>query len=81
MPKNVVAEPAQDPAWWAVDALSEVMRVDTRLLEQLFAIQSASMVSWWALQAEWMQAWAALGGAADELPTWMIWHNGLEQLA
>jgi hypothetical protein len=52
--------------------------MENQLLDQFMALQTASLAAWWALQGDWMRS---LGGMAGELPAWMVWHNGTEQLA
>jgi hypothetical protein len=73
------SEPSPDVAGGpAGDPLAEWLRMENQLLDQFVAFQTASLASWWALQGEWMRAF---GGMAGELPAWMVWHNGTEQLA
>ena len=43
-------------------------------LEQLAGMQASWLSSWLALQAGWARG-------QQGLPMWMVWHNGMEQLA
>lgn len=46
--------------------------------QQLLALQMSWWMSCWQLQLHWLSGGAPM---ASELPSWMVWHNGTEQLA
>ncbi len=52
----------------------ECWRAQMLFLEQLAGIQASWLASWWALQMGWARG-------QQDLPAWMVWHNGTEQLA
>ena len=53
---------------------SECWRAQMLFLEQLAGMQASWLSSWLALQAGWARG-------QQGLPMWMVWHNGMEQLA
>jgi hypothetical protein len=59
-------------------ALDEVMQCQLQWVEHVVDLQTTWLTSYWAMQAEFWRQWMA--GPA-QLPAWMVWHNGTEQLA
>ena len=46
--------------------------------DEVMGLQSTWLSGWLALQLAW---WQNCSAAVPELPAWMVWHNGTEQLA
>jgi hypothetical protein len=78
MTKKTIAYAPHEGGGSEADPLAEWLRMENQLLDQFMALQTASLAAWWALQGDWMRS---LEGMAGELPAWMVWHNGTEQLA
>jgi hypothetical protein len=58
--------------------LHEMMQFQIRCLEQGLELQTA----WWTACAPLLGAcWRPDSSGNLELPAWMVWHNGCEQLA
>jgi hypothetical protein len=47
-------------------------------LDQVIGLQTAWLTSLMTLQAEYWRNWSPV---SQQLPAWMVWHNGTEQLA
>jgi hypothetical protein len=69
---DIDARRAPRVAPWLFEAGEDITRANLCFLQKLAEMQASWLVSWWTLQAEW---------ARGELPPWVVWHNGTEQLA
>jgi hypothetical protein len=70
-PRPPNPEPAAEP-------LDDLLRSHLQWLDQVIGLQTTWLTSCLELQAEFWRHWSA---GAQELPAWMVWHNGTEQLA
>lgn len=61
-----------------MNAGGELVEAGSELFEQWLQAQMALASSWLEWQAQWLQAYQQQG---FQLPPWLIWHNGTEQLA
>jgi hypothetical protein len=59
------------------EALDELLHGQLQWLDQVISLQTTWLTSCVELQAEYWRHWSP---GAQELPAWMVWHNGTEQL-
>jgi hypothetical protein len=59
-------------------SLDDVLQCQMRWVEHVVDLQTTWMTSCLALQADCWRQWTS---GSVELPAWMVWHNGAEQLA
>jgi hypothetical protein len=64
-----------DPLAAAAQATKDWLQSQQRLWENTLALQSSWLGYWLDCQRQWAQLPAA------QMPAWMVWHNGTEQLA
>jgi hypothetical protein len=62
----------------ALDAMAAYAEAGGQLFQQWLALQESWLAGWCSLQCEWARDFEARAAA---LPSWMVWHNGTEQLA
>jgi hypothetical protein len=58
--------------------LDDVLQHQLRWLDEVISLQTTWLTSCLALQAECWRNWSA---GSQQLPAWLVWHNGTEQLA
>ena len=58
--------------------LEDVTQCQQQWIEHVVDLQTTWLSSYWAMQAELWRQWTA---GSTQLPAWMVWHNGTEQLA
>jgi hypothetical protein len=58
--------------------LDDVWRSQLRWFDQMVSWQTSWLAICLSLQADIWRNWSA---GSQELPAWMVWHNGTEQLA
>jgi hypothetical protein len=59
-------------------ALDPWLQAQERWLESLVTVQW----QWWSQCGAWQSQWLQqFGLPVAEFPTWLVWHNGSEQLA
>lgn len=76
MARTAPVPPAPDAA--AADMFTAYAEAGGEFLRQWLALQEQWFAGWCALQCEWARDFEA---RTAELPSWMVWHNGTEQLA
>jgi hypothetical protein len=59
-------------------SLDDALLCQMRWIERVVGLQTTWLTACLALQADCWRQWTS--GSA-ELPAWMVWHNGAEQLA
>jgi hypothetical protein len=73
MTRKIAATPAPAPLQ---DAL-ELMQLQQALFTQFASLQGAWVSSWWLMQSRLMGAWE---WPPAQIPPWLVWQNGTEQL-
>jgi hypothetical protein len=63
---------------WVQENSADLVRANMRFVGKFIEIQASWLSAWWSLQDRWMSETLRRPG---ELPAWMVWHNGTEQLA
>lgn len=56
---------------------NDALESQLRWLDQVVSLQTSWLTSCLALQADLWRTWST---GSQELPAWMVWHNGTEQL-
>ena len=72
LPSRARRNPAPDAA-----PLDDVLKDQVQWWDQVLALQTTWLTSCLALQAAYWRHWTT---EPQQLPAWMIWHNGTEQL-
>lgn len=67
-----------EPSPAAGDPLQAGLQSQLQWADELMRLQSTWLQSWLAFHLAWWQNGSA---GVPELPAWMVWHNGTEQLA
>lgn len=73
--------PSPQPASEALsfeDSTAAMMAAGNELFEQWMETQATWLSTWFNWQTQWLSEFQR---QASELPNWLIWQNGTEQLA
>ena len=60
------------------DALQAALQSQLQWADEVMRLQSTWLSGWLAFHLAW---WQNCSAGVPELPAWMVWHNGTEQLA
>jgi hypothetical protein len=76
--QSAANEPSQNPAVIDFAPLDEFLQHHIRWFDQVAALQTTWLTSYLALQADCLRLWTS---GTPQLPPWMVWQPGAEQLA
>lgn len=65
-------ESAMSESAWPVDPM--------QWSQQAMEFGMSAWMAWWQLSLHWMSGGMPGIAGMNELPPWMVWHNGTEQL-